>query len=126
MKHDIKVGTKQSLYRNGDMIRQAKLEKQDWSNTWFLQGEIKKTISCSVTPGGNLKRRLEKVINVEKRDTKVIEDGGIPIHCGLRIKDPLRPPGCVFGDPLCMVKDSQQCDKMGVIYQIQCSKCLED
>ena len=68
--HDVKVGTKESLYRSGDMIRQAKIEKQDWSNTWFLQGEIKKTVSCSVTPGDNLKRRLEKVINIEKRPLK--------------------------------------------------------
>ena len=50
----------------------------------------------------------------------------MPIHCRLRVKDPMRLLGCVLSDPLCMVKADQQCDKIGVIYQIQCSKCLED
>ena len=84
MKHDVMVGIRESIYRSGDMIRQAKLKKQDWSNTWFLQGEIRKTISCSVTPGKVLKKKQEKAINTDSNtQTKVKEDGGIPIHCGL-------------------------------------------
>ena len=57
MKRDIKVGSRKSLYRNGDEIRQARIDKKDWSNTWFLQGNTINTISCPVTPGAELKKK---------------------------------------------------------------------
>ena len=84
-------------------------------------------MSCPVTPGGVLKKNLSNVINKNKvYQTQVIEDGGKPVHCGLRVKDPLRPHGCVFGDQNCIVRGDQQCDRMGVVYRIMCTKCLEE
>ena len=88
--------------------------KKDWANTWFLQGE-------TVNTGGILKKRLNTVINEGKsKKTKVIKDGGKPIHVGLMVKDPMRPHGCVFKDPDCIVRSDHQCDKTSVIYRIQC------
>ena len=63
---DIKVGQRECLHRNGDDIRQAKIEKCDWSNTWFLKGVVKDTVSCPVTPGEMLKKNLSTVINKDK------------------------------------------------------------
>ena len=62
---------------------------------------------------------------MEKTDklTQVIEDGGQPVSSGLCIKDPHTPKGCVFGDSNCIVDKNQQCDKMGVIYNISCLTC---
>ena len=55
----------------------------------------------------------------------MIEDGRISIHWNLKIKDPIRPPGCIFQDPECIVSPEYQCDQSGVVYKIQCTTCLD-
>ena len=122
---DVNIGKRKSIYRSGDEIRKAKIEKMDWANTSFLQGNTTNTISCPVTSVGVLKKRLDHTVRGKSNKTKNIEDGGWPIYEGLKMKGPMRLPGCVFGDPLCMVKADQQCDRSGVIYRIQCLTCLE-
>ena len=92
----------------------SKKNKKDWSNTWFLRGKISSTISCPFTPGINLKRSLNKVINNSRQANDkllVIEDGGIPIEIGLKVKDPMCPDGCIFGDTICIVQRGTNCDK---------------
>ena len=123
MRKDVKDGNRECMYRSGEQIKKHKAEKKDWPNTWFLQGQVTNTVSCPVTPGATLKRSLNSQINAGKSDqrTKIIEDGGLPIHIGLKTKDPMRTSGCIFGDPNCIVKSNQQCDRMGVIYNIQCN-----
>ena len=89
--------------------------------------KTKDTISCPVSSGGELKKKLNKIINKGKSsNTKIIDDGERPVHGGLMVKDPIRPPGCVFEDPLCMVRVDQNCDRSRVIYTIRCLTCLED
>ena len=123
---EVEVGHRESIYRSGDKIRETKKDKMDWANTWFLQGNTKDTISCPVTPGGELKKRLTETVNKGKStNTKVIEDGGRPVSGGLTTKDPMRPQGCIFGDQRCIVRADQNCDRMGIIYRIQCLTCLE-
>ena len=58
-------------------------------------------MSCPVTPGGHLKRELTKTVNRGKEPGSilVIEDGGKPVHCGLRVNDPMRQKGCIYNDP---------------------------
>ena len=100
MIQEIKAGNRKSLYRSGEEIRISRETSKDWPNTWFLQGETVNTVSCPVTPGGVLKKRLNDVVNDGRvTKTKVIEDGVKPIHIGLMVKDPMRPNGCVFNDP---------------------------
>ena len=54
-----------------------------------------------------------------------MEDGGRTIHSGLKMRDPMRPKGCVFSDPNCMVEEDSQCDRQRVVYKITCRTCLE-
>ena len=54
----------------------------------------------------------------------VIEDGGMPILCGLKVNDPMRPNGCIFGNPECIVRNDINCDKTGVVYRIECETCI--
>ena len=117
---EVNSGKGKYIYRSGDEIRREKEKKKDWPNTWFLKGDVRNTRSCPVTPGGELKKALVKAVNVgDSRSIQVIEDGGIPIHCNLMVKDPMRPIGCIFGDPKCIVNAKYPCDKAGVIYMIQ-------
>ena len=53
----------------------------------------------------------------------IVEDGGRPIHVGLKSRDPSRPEGCLFGDANCFVDPSIQCDRTGVVYRITCKQC---
>ena len=55
----------------------------------------------------------------------VIEDGGQPIHVGLKTRDPLRPKGCIFYDETCPVLQGTDCDRTDVIYKIECMTCME-
>ena len=124
MRKEVDNGNRECMYRSGDEIRKCKNDKMDWANTWFLQGQVTNTVSCPVTPGATLKKHLSNQVNSGKsHTTKVIEDGGLPIHIGLKVKDLMRPTGGIFGDPNCIVKSNQQCDRMGVIYNIHCNTC---
>ena len=55
----------------------------------------------------------------------MVEDGGRPIHIGLKVRDPMRPKGCIFNDPTCFVDSNSECDRCGVVYKITCIKCTE-
>ena len=85
------------------------------------------TISCPVTPGGILQTKLSQAINMSKKNNKVqvIEDGGKPIYCGLRVNDPMRPKGCIFKDPNCIVDTKFPCDVTGAVYRIECTNCKQ-
>ena len=126
MKDEVKSGVRVSLFRSRQQIVESKRNKKDWTNTWFLKGDTVGTISCPVTPGGVLKKTLNKQINSE-RDSKllIVEDGGCPVYNGLKVRDPMRGKGCIFGDPCCIVDPSVQCDRIGVVYKIVCLIHLE-
>ena len=128
MKKEVTTGTRSSLFRDRESIMAAKKSKQDWSNTWYLKNGIKSTVSCPVTPGGVLKTKLSKAINPKEDGGDrilVVEDGGRPIHVGLKTRDPLRPKGCIFGDQTCPVVEGTNCDRSGVIYKFTCVSSLE-
>ena len=125
IREEVRNGVRDSINRSKSEIQKSKIDKMDWSNTWFLKGEVGSTVSCPVTVDGTLRKQLSRTLNDGKTGGKilVIEDGGRPITCGLRTKDPRRPPGCIFGDRNCIVSHSEQCDRQGVIYQIVCNDC---
>ena len=123
MKELVRTGAIPSLNRNRKQIIQSKIDKKNWPNTWFLRGSTVGTVSCQVTPNSNLKKSLSKRINTNREGgtLQVIEDGGIPITAGIKVT--FQRPGCVFGDPQCIVTNNTQCDQSGLIYNIKCSAC---
>ena len=72
---------------------------------FFLKNNIIGTVSCLVTPDSILKKSIQNTVNDKKDGSKilVIEDGGHPIHIGLKVRDPMRPKGYIFDDPTCFV-----------------------
>ena len=127
MVREVNNGVRNSLFRDKKEIMNAKREKQIWSNTWYLKGNTIGTMSCPTTPGGKLKKSLNKAINSERNDSDgkilIIEDGGRPIHTGIKINDPCRPPGCIYGDTNCIVDQKYHCDLTSRIYKITCIQC---
>ena len=128
MRDDINNGMRNSLYRSGKDIREKKAKDKSWANTWFLRDNTKSTISCPTTPGSLLKISLNKVVNPVNSTyrTQVIEDGGMPVHCDLMVSDPMRPSGCIYGDPNCMITSNHRCDQSGCIYRIECITCNDN
>ena len=70
MCNEVALGDRASLYRSGKVIRKAQREQKSWSNTWFLKGDVKATVSCPVTPGGILKSKLSKTVNQDRMDVR--------------------------------------------------------
>ena len=78
----------------------------------------------SYYPSGELKKEISK--NVDSSSSSkflVVEDGGCPISNGLKVNDPLRPKGCIYRDPKCIVDSKYQCNKTSMIYKITCTSC---
>ena len=44
---------------------------------------------------------------------------------GLKVRDPHRLDGCVFGQEACPVVSGTDCDRTGVVYKIECKQCKE-
>ena len=55
-----------------------------------------------------------------------MEDGGLPVTLGLRVKDPFRHEGCTFNNPDCIVDAAMDCSKQDAVYSITCGGCLDD
>ena len=72
MKAEITNGDRKSLFRNKQQIIDNKVAKKDWSNTWYLKGEVSSMISCPITPGSILTRSLKKVINIRDQGQRSI------------------------------------------------------
>ena len=72
-------------------------------------------ISCPTTPGGKLKKDINKSVNGERSISEgkflVVENGGRPIHIGMKVNDPCRLVGCVFHDSQCIVDNKYPCVK---------------
>ena len=83
------------------------------------------TISCQLTPGGVLARKLEEVMNSNTRTRRLLvtDDGGLPVTSSLRRYDPFRRQECRYKDPTCIVDTIKDCAKTSVLYEITCKTC---
>ena len=92
MMREIEDGKRSSLFRDKNEIMEAKKARMIWLNTWFLKGDTIGTVSCPTTPGGKLKEIINSAVNRERNNSDgkllIVEDGGKPIHVGLRVDDP--------------------------------------
>ena len=105
-----------SQYRTKETILSSKLRKGGNSpGTWFLKGEVTNTVTCSATPDSGLKQAISKSLASEKQadrgQTLVLEDGGLPIMIGLKVRDPFRCQGCMFKDDKCMINLNTDCSR---------------
>ena len=128
MDKEVSEGKRESIYRKGTEIKEAKIEKGGLTPaTWFLSSTVASTISCQATPGSTLARMLGKEVGVTSKGQRklVLEEGGQPITLGLKARDPFSKPGCKFRDPQCIVKPNKDCSEMGLVYVIRCKTCSQ-
>ena len=83
MKRDIKNGLRDTLHRDGGTIRQSKRDRKDWSNTWFLKGEVTNILKIPCTPNSKLVNLMRERAGAARGPdgglTKFVEMGGLPI-----------------------------------------------
>ena len=60
MKQDIKNGLRDTLHRDGRMIRQAKRDKKDWSNTFVFERQYNWNNSLSHNARGHTHKEPNK------------------------------------------------------------------
>ena len=127
MVNEVNSGIRNSLFRNKEGIMNSKRKRKIWSNTWYLKGNTIGTMSCPTTPGGKLRKVIDSTINDDRSESEgkilIIEDGGRPIHSGIKIKDPCRPKGCIYGDINCIVDPNYHCDQTSKINKITRKLC---
>ena len=121
---EVKKGTK-LLYRTGAMIREQKATRQgQYSNTWFLKGNVTNTIQIQSTPNSILKDRIQKHLNSitgpDGGQTKVIEKGGKSILAGLNSSK--KSNICPYNNK-CMVTKENDCTNSRIVYQVICNNC---
>ena len=56
----------------------------------------------------------------------VIEDGGLPVTLGAKLRDPFRTPQCTYKDPQCIVDVRADCSQQAQVYICTCLGCSEE
>ena len=115
-----------SLHRSRKEIEASKAKKGGvTASTWYLKGDIHRTVKCQPSPNGILAKELSKALNpvntIER--TLVVEEGGNPVWASVRRTDPFYDGNCKFGDSRCIVEHGTNCMSMGVMYEITCDQC---
>ena len=129
MRTEVEAGTRESMYRTRDQIKEAKITKGGLSSaTWFLTSSVSCTVSCQPTPESKLASQLQARITTTSRGDRrqVIEEGGEPVSMGLKKKNPFFKPGCSFGDQNCLVRPDKDCSNMNKVYIIRCLTCRQN
>ena len=111
------------------MERARKRRSRSRRTEWFRGGGKEKkesVIFVPATPGGELKRRYEKVI--EEADVKigVTEVPGTSLKMKLQVSDPFKKKKCESEDCIvCVEGDGGRCRTDGVVYKVTCKGCDE-
>ena len=119
-------------------IEQGRKDKRWRNNNWrdscFRAGRETSTVTVPATPNGVLatevKNNLMRWRQPEGTRTKVIEDGGKSVKCGLVSSNAYPRQSCYRNDCLlCIQKDdggeTTRCELNSVGYEVECSRCVE-
>ena len=126
MRRKVEEGEIPSTNRKKEEILPMKREKGGLTaGSWYLNGEVRRVVTCQATPRGMLARNLKKNLNANQLGGRILvtEDGGQPVVTSLKKTDPFRQEACRFDDPTCIVEKGKDCALMGCIYEITCNAC---
>ena len=116
-------GSIKSVNRLKEEIIQSMIEKGGLLlSSWFLKGRTGSVISCQLSPGAFLARKLKEFLNDYHIWNRILvtKDDGLPIISQIRRTDPFKTPYYRFKDPNCIVEQGKDCAKTGLIYEITC------
>ena len=128
MLNKLETGEIKSLHRDREEIVKSKLAKGGLqASSWFLGGDTVRSVRCHPTPGGTLRKMINKELNSEEpsRRTHVVEEGGLPVTSAVRKSDPFHNGSCRFGDKDCLARKGTDCGKSGCLYEITCDTCKD-
>ena len=99
MERLIQKGSRKRYRSKLEIIKHKKKRKGKTAANWFMGGEIRNTLTSTITPGGDLAREIRdrlQAIQVTGNRSKIIETAGAPISTGLFKGDPFLQLGCPY------------------------------
>ena len=120
------------LYRDRDWQEQERREqKGKKKKNWFTRGGFDTVIMVNPTPGGELARQLQQVLNNNPGPVKikVQEQGGVQVKTRLQKSNPNKTRGCDSTDCLACKHgrgNGGECRRNNVGYVLICDECGGD
>ena len=116
-------------YRSNKEIKIFKEGKLgQFTNTWFLTGNITNTVQIQATPGSELRNRVQTHLKTELGpdggSIKAIEMGGKSVLSGLK-KSPNSNNICPYKNK-CLTSNTSDCMQDRVVYQAICVICEKE
>ena len=122
----------QPIYRPKEWQKEErKKKKRENRHDWSTKGGYIAPIFIPSTPGGELARKMRKVIEDEKKSNinfKIVEMGGKTLKRELQKSNPTSTPGCTRPDCLGCCRERGKgglCQRNNVNYEIECGLCKE-
>ena len=117
------------LYRDRDWQKNERREQKKKKKTnWLTKGGFDTVILVKPTPGGELAKRYQQVVdrNPGPVKIKIQEQGGVKVKNKLQRNNPNRTKGCVSTD--CMAcrtgrGEGGECRNNNVGYELVCDEC---
>ena len=117
------------LYREREWEEQQRREnKTKKKKNWFSRGGYDTIIMIKPTPGGELTKQLQKVLNDNPGPVKVKvqEQGGTQVKTLIQKSNPMKTKGCVSADCLACKNGrgkGGECRRNNVGYVLYCDDC---
>ena len=106
-------------------------KKKESKHEWSTKGGFIAPIFVPASPGGELARRMKKVMDRERKgeiNFKIVEMGGKTLKRELQKSNPLSTPGCNQSDCIACRKEKGeggQCQRSNINYEIECRLCKD-
>ena len=113
------------LYRPREWKRTERLkDKENKKRNWFKRGGYESVIFIDATPGSQLTRACQRVLNEIGLKIRVVEKSGPSLKRKLVKSNPFPTQPCKTGFCyLCESGSKVKCSKREVVYKIQCKTC---
>ena len=126
---EVKSGTRDRYRSREAILLKKKQSVGNFTNTWFLKGDITNVLKVPCTPGSKLVNQIRRECgNTRGPDggrTKFVELGGTPLTLLFPNKDMFGSnSGCQYNTK-CYIQEDQDCRLSRAVYRIDCKNCSD-
>ena len=107
------------------ITEEEKRRKRAMKNEWYTKnGKYESVMFVEATPGGALRKKIEKLVKRFDMKIKVVEKVGTTIKRRIQRSNPFKKRSCERGDcEVCGRGSMADCRTSGCVYQIRCRTC---
>ena len=99
-----------------------RLEKRKKKREWYTdKGRYESVMFVEATPGGILRKEIQKVVRKNKMKINVVEKAGVTVKRAIQRSNPFGMSNCQRNDcKVCELNNGQDCKARGCVYEITC------